>query len=118
MGMFRAALYHPDKQPSTESRSVAEPYFVRLRLAQDTLLDPTRRFAYERFGPTIDQWRNSSSIRDYVIMGVQSMVPFYVGSLFVMIVLTTLGYLDEGRYVRNLSIHSPLSFFPLPSKCN
>ena len=95
----RAALHHPDKATSDESRHASETYFVHLKLAQDTLLNPTKRFAYDRFGPDITQWRHCSSIRDYILVGVQSIAPYYVAGALFMIILGVLGYLEWGRYV-------------------
>jgi hypothetical protein len=73
-----------------------------LKLAQDTLVDPVKRFAYDRFGPSSTEWKHCSSIRDYVMMGLQGLVPYYAASALFMVVLGVLGYLDFGRYVGNV----------------
>lgn len=78
----------------------SESYFVDLKVAQDTLINPVKRFAYERFGPDMLQWQHCSSIRDYLLVGLQSSVPVYVGSIIFLVILSTLGYLQWGRYVR------------------
>ncbi|KAI9810233.1 MAG: hypothetical protein M1827_006367 [Pycnora praestabilis] len=101
-----AALHHPDKVSSAEAREGSEAYFVHLKLAQDTLLDPTKRFAYDRFGPDIIQWRHCSSVRDYVLVGVQAIAPYYVAGGFFMMILGVLGYLEWGRYWRYISFAS------------
>jgi hypothetical protein len=77
----------------------SESYFVNLKVAQETLLDPVKRFAYERFGPDMLQWQHCSSIRDYLLVGLQSTVPVYVGSIVFLVILSTLGYLQWGRFV-------------------
>jgi hypothetical protein len=96
-----AAIHHPDKVSSTSLSS--EGYFVHLKLAQDILLDPAKRFAYDRFGPEITQWRHCSSIRDYLFNGLQSILPFYGAGAIFMYILGKLGYLEWGKYWRWLT---------------
>lgn len=93
-----AAMYHPDKVSSTTPSS--EGFFVHLKTAQDTLLDPAKRFAYDRFGPEIAAWRHCSSIRDYVTHGVQQVLPYYLIGAAFMWVLGFMGYLEWGKYWR------------------
>lgn len=95
----RAAIHHPDKAVNAGDTLTSENYFVSLKIAQDTLLDPVKRFAYERFGPDMLQWQHCSSIRDYLLVGLQSTVPVYVGSIIFLVILSTLGYLQWGRFV-------------------
>ena len=106
-----AALHHPDKVASAafggkESGGAdTDAYYVTLKNAQDTLTNPTKRFAYERFGPDVLQWQHVSSIKDYLWTGLAGNALFYVGSYFFMVILGFLGYLNWGRYV---SGHLPL----------
>ena len=95
----RAAIHHPDKAVNAGDTTTSDDYFVSLKIAQDTLLDPVKRFAYERFGPDMLQWQHCSSIRDYLLVGLQSTAPVYVGSIVFFIILSTLGYLQWGRFV-------------------
>ncbi|KAL9058228.1 MAG: hypothetical protein Q9206_002019 [Seirophora lacunosa] len=97
-----AAIYHPDKAISPDDHANAEAYFVKLKSAQDTLTDPNKRFAYERWGPDILTWHHASSIRDYILIGLQSSGPVYGGSIVVMGLLSLTGYLQWGRYWRYL----------------
>ncbi|KAF3058443.1 hypothetical protein GL218_05704 [Daldinia childiae] len=74
------ALHHPDKVMSSAGGGDAADsadFFMHLKTASDTLVDPARRFAYERFGPDIVAWKHCVTIRDYVIRGVQVLVPYY-----------------------------------------
>lgn len=96
---FRAAIHHPDKVISGDNFAAGN-YFQLLKTAQDTLIDPTKRFAYERFGPEILKWQNCSSIRDYLMVGMQTIIPLYAGSIFFLVILGVLGYLQQGRFVR------------------
>lgn len=84
---------------SPDGHANAETYFVKLKSAQDTLTDSTKRFAYERWGPDILKWQHVSSVRDYIMVGLQSSGPLYGGSIVVMIFLSLVGYLQWGRYV-------------------
>ena len=72
---------------------------MKLKSAQDTLTDATKRFAYERFGPDMLKWQHVSSTRDYVMVGLQSAGPLYGGSIVFMIILSIAGYFQWGRYV-------------------
>ena len=97
-----AAIHHPDKVGASAPSS--EGYFVHLRLAQDTLLNPAKRFAYERFGPDISTWQHCSSIRDYILHGLQSVLPYYGVAAVFMYILGMFGYLEWGRYWRWLTL--------------
>ncbi len=84
---------------------------MQLKLAQDTLLAPAKRFAYERFGPAaVTQWQHCATVRDFVVTGVQATLPYYVGGMLLLMVLSTLGYGEEGRYVS-------ISLSPSPNLC-
>lgn len=96
---LRAAIHHPDKAVNAGDTITSEAYFVNLKTAQDTLLDPVKRFAYERFGPDMLEWQHCSSVRDYLLAGLQSTAPVYIGSIIFLIILSTLGYLQWGRFV-------------------
>ncbi|KAI1763992.1 hypothetical protein GGR53DRAFT_341351 [Hypoxylon sp. FL1150] len=93
-----AALHHPDKVMSDAD------FFMHLKAASDTLVDPARRFAYERFGPDIGSWKHCVTVRDFVGRGVQVVLPYYGLAALVMYVLGLLGYLDWGRYWRWLTL--------------
>ncbi|KAK0613430.1 hypothetical protein B0T14DRAFT_485139 [Immersiella caudata] len=61
-----AALYHPDKATAGGDANAVNAYFVHLKTAADTLSDPAKRFAYERFGPDAVRWNHCVTIRDYL----------------------------------------------------
>ena len=105
----RAALYHPDKT-STEDpllHAAAEANFVALKTAQDTLCDPVKRFAYDRFGPDMLKWQHCKTIRDYLTTGLQSSaLPLYAGSVIVLGALSFTSYLQYGKFWRYLTFIS------------
>ena len=71
---FRALArrYHPDKVGEQ-----GEAFFILLRRAHDALSDPTKRFAYDRFGASIAEWKDCDSTRDFMRRGLLGLVAFY-----------------------------------------
>lgn len=94
-----AAIYHPDKLNAQTSKT-HEDFFRKLKVAQDTLLDPARRFAYDRFGPSVANWNFVTTHRDYISVGMQQTLPYYGAGAVLMYVLGLFGYLQFGTYWR------------------
>ena len=102
-----AALYHPDKISTEDpiAHAAAETYFVNLKSAQDTLSDPIKRLAYERFGPDVLKWQHCKTYRDYIFAGMQaSSFPLYLGAVFFLGILSFTSYLQWGRFWRYLAL--------------
>lgn len=79
----------------------AEAKFVTLKTAQDTLCDPVRRFAYDRFGPDMLKYQHCKTIRDYLITGLQtSALPLYAGSIIFLGLVSFTSYLQYGKFWR------------------
>lgn len=92
-----AAQFHPDKVGLDNG---AEAQFIFLRRAQETLADPVKRFAYDRFGPDMMSWGDLKTMRDYVTTSLsKSLLPQYIGGFATMIVLNWLWWANWGRYV-------------------
>ncbi|KAK0545111.1 hypothetical protein OC846_005017 [Tilletia horrida] len=72
-----ARQYHPDKL-TDENRESGEAFFLLIRKAHDTLTDPMKRFAYDRFGPTVLDWRTPKTLREYMLHGFKESILFYV----------------------------------------
>jgi hypothetical protein len=104
----RTVQFHPDKATGS-NRDEIEAIYVNLKLARDTLVDPVKRFAYDRFGPEILQWRHCKTLRDFVLHGVQKNAIPYIGSMFMLVVLPFLGYLEDGKFWRYLVVASLLA---------
>jgi len=79
---------------------------VHLTLAKDTLLDPAKRFAYDRFGPDVTRWQHCKTIRDFLVTGAQSTLPYYASSSIAMVAMGFLGFFEWGRYWRYLAFAS------------
>lgn len=105
-----AAKLHPDKiQQQNGPESVgAEAAFVHLKLAQDTILDPAKRFAYDRFGPVVVrvQQPGLKTIKDYVYAGLKSLVPEYAKGALALVVLNYFWLPKWGQYWRYLAVLS------------
>ena len=95
-----AASAHPDKNPNLGGLD-ADVAFIRIRTASDVLSDPVKRFAYERIGPDIVEFRNCTTVRDYAVIGSGRALPFYVSSGIFMLASSVLGIWDQGRFVRS-----------------
>jgi hypothetical protein len=92
--------YHPDKISDPVQREIASAYFVHLKTARDTLYEPAKRFAYDRFGKDMLEWKECTTAGEYTWRGLKQALGYYIGSSIVLIGMTMLGYLENGRYVR------------------
>ena len=102
-----AAKFHPDKvRPGNDDALDVEAAFVHLKLAHDTLLEPAKRFAYDRFGPAIVrvQQPGLKTIRDYVYAGLRSLIPEYAKGGFMLVVLNYFWLPRWGQFWRYLAI--------------
>ena len=102
-----AAQHHPDKLTHGDGLDSGgvDGLFVLLKMAQDTLLDPAKRFAYDRFGPDIVNWGAEKTREDFLYAAVQrSMIPQYAGGLITILFLNFTWWSDWGRYVSAFSL--------------
>lgn len=102
----RTITHHPDKITDPQSRPYAEALYVHLKLCRDVLVDPAKRFAYDRFGPEILNWRHCTTIQDYVKTGLQNTFMYYSGTGAVLVVLGLVGYLKQAAFVSPNDIDS------------
>ncbi|EEQ33177.1 conserved hypothetical protein [Microsporum canis CBS 113480] len=120
-----AALFHPDKARQTSTASAlgnmteeggdVDAFFVMLRLAQDTLLDPVKRFAYDRFGAgVVDRPEGAGkalSMGAYFYEGLFALVPQYLAGFLMMVVLNMFWFSAWARYLTLLT-HPNATFIP------
>ena len=64
-------------------------------IAKETLTDPAKRFAYDRLGPDIIEWKHAKTIMDYVVIGGRRLIPFYVGSVVAMLGAQWFGFFEN-----------------------
>lgn len=89
---------------------LAEATFIHLRRASDTLIDPAKKFAYDRFGSSMLEWKHCVTIKDYIQTGASQIVPYYVVSAAFLALLGFFGYMESGKYWRFLTMASLLVF--------
>ncbi|KIW54682.1 hypothetical protein PV05_07028 [Exophiala xenobiotica] len=102
-----AARYHPDKlHENGQAFPGADVVFVKFKLAHDTILDPAKRFGYDRFGPGIVQVHQPGlkTIRDYVYAGLRSKVPEYLSSAAMLIILNYIWLPRWGQFWRYFAV--------------
>jgi hypothetical protein len=97
-----AAQHHPDKLNQHQQTTLSDSFFVYLKQAQDTLLDPSVRFAYDRFGPQVNEWRNIKTGQDYLYAGLKKVLTQYIGGLGAILVVNWVYWSSWGRYVSRL----------------
>ncbi|GAA5949627.1 hypothetical protein JCM3765_002730 [Sporobolomyces pararoseus] len=68
-----ARLYHPDKVGKG-----GEERFVELRRGIDILENDNKRWAYERFGPSILEWGKLVTSREFLVKGATNSGAFWV----------------------------------------
>ena len=97
--------FHPDKVGPNVDRDKANDYYVHLKHARDIILDPAKRFAYDRFGPdALRQCNNCLTVKDYVNHSLLTVLYTYGALLVFLFGANALGYLKDGAYWRYLSL--------------
>jgi len=103
--------YHPDKIGPNVNRDRANDFYVHLKHARDIILDPAKRFAYDRFGPSIfAQCQSCLTIKDYTDSALLTAVTTYGALLIVLIGANALGFLTDGSYWRYLGLLAVATF--------
>ncbi|QGA21842.1 hypothetical protein EYB26_009553 [Talaromyces marneffei] len=95
-----AAQHHPDKLNQQQQTTLSDSFFVYLKQAQDTLLDPSVRFAYDQFGPQVTEWINIKTTQDYLYTGLKKALIQYLGGLGAILVVNWVYWSSWGRYWR------------------
>ncbi|KAL6705943.1 hypothetical protein ACN47E_006222 [Coniothyrium glycines] len=103
--------YHPDKVGPKVDRDVANDYYVHLKHARDIIIDPAKRFAYDRFGPGIfAQCHTCLTVKEYTDSGLMTAATTY-GALFIFLIgANALGFLKDGSYWRYLGLLAVATF--------
>ena len=101
-----AAKFHPDKIRESESASAADAFFLHLKLAHDTILDPAKKFAYDRFGPVVVQVNHPGlkTIRHYVYAGLRAKAPEYAGNAVLLVILNYVWLPQWGQFWRYFAV--------------
>ncbi len=103
--------FHPDKIGPGVDRDAANAYYIHLKHARDIILDPAKRFAYDRFGPDIfRQCQSCLTVKEYVDSALLSAVTNYGVLLVFLIGANALGFLKDGSYWRYLGLLAVATF--------
>jgi DnaJ-domain-containing protein 1 len=103
--------YHPDKIGPNVDRDLANNYYVHLKHARDIVLDPAKRYAYDRFGPDIfAQCPSCLTIKEYTDSALLTTGTTYGMLLIVLVGANALGFLTDGSYWRYLGLLAVATF--------
>ncbi|KAF4584079.1 Chaperone protein DnaJ [Ophiocordyceps camponoti-floridani] len=96
-----AAMHHPDKTGSDDDGF----FFMHLKAVSDTLQHSAKRFAYERFGPSVLTWTECVTIREFVTRGfLLSILPHYSIAAATIYLLGLTGYMETAKLHRWLML--------------
>jgi curved DNA-binding protein CbpA len=103
--------FHPDKIGAGVDRDAANAYYVHLKHARDIILDPAKRFAYDRFGPDIfRQCQSCLTVKEYVDSALLNTMTNYGVLLVFLIGANALGFLKDGSYWRYFGLLAVATF--------
>lgn len=108
-----AIRYHPDKIGPNIDPDQANDYYVHLKNSKDIVIDPVKRFVYDRFGPgIIAQCSPTTCVtaRDYIIEGLTETITLYVALLSMLMGANALGFMREGTYWRYIGVLAVATF--------
>lgn len=99
-----AVRFHPDKV-GPDVDATGDEAFSHLKLAQDTLISPVKRFAYDRFGPAIVRYtphehEKLQSKGDYVYAGLRSLLPQYIQGGISLVLMNYFLFPKYGQFWR------------------
>jgi len=80
-----ARANHPDRVGKQ-----GEDLFMQVRVAYESLKNPTTRFAYERFGPDVLTWRDCKTTKEYLKKGLIHGSGFYIASAVILLLMSGL----------------------------
>ncbi|PSN72662.1 hypothetical protein BS50DRAFT_545377 [Corynespora cassiicola Philippines] len=103
--------FHPDKIRPGVDRDRANDYYVHLKHARDIILDPAKRFAYDRFGPDIlRQCQQCLTTKEFTDNALLSSVGTYGALLVFLLGANALGFMKDGAYWRYLALLAVATF--------
>lgn len=88
---------HPDR-----AGPQSEALFIEIRKVYEALSNPTKRFAYDRFGSQAIDWIECVTSREYIQRGLTASSGFYIGMIGFLLVWSIFSSGNLGTYWRNL----------------
>ncbi|KAJ4292602.1 hypothetical protein N0V90_009265 [Kalmusia sp. IMI 367209] len=102
--------YHPDKV-APRDRDRANDFYVHLKHARDIVLDPAKRWAYDRFGPDgLRQCVKCVTIKEYTDNALVVAMGTYGALTLFLVGANALGFLTDGAYWRYLALLAVAAF--------
>jgi curved DNA-binding protein CbpA len=103
--------FHPDKLGPNVDRDAANAYYIHLKHARDIIVDPAKRFAYDRFGLDIfKQCPSCLTIKEYTDSALKTAAVNYGALTIFLVAANALGFLKDGLYWRYLGILAVATF--------
>lgn len=68
-----------------------ETYFIQVQGAFEALKDPVVRFAYDRFGPDVLQWKECSTMKEYLRRGLLSSLMYHIAMGAGLVLMSIIG---------------------------
>jgi hypothetical protein len=101
-----AIQYHPDKiKGGDREKEQANAFYVHIKDMREIVLDPAKRFAYDRFGPDVfQQCRGCLTVKEFVDNSLVTAVGTYGVLLVFLFGANALGFFKDGAYWRYLAI--------------
>ncbi|RPA76610.1 DnaJ-domain-containing protein [Ascobolus immersus RN42] len=97
--------YHPDKVGMAGAEQ-----FVLIKTAYETLGNPAKRFAYDRWGPQVLEWKGLETLAEYVEAGLKGVIKFYVGYGLGLVGLGVLRRMSGQKFWRFFAFSLLLTF--------
>ncbi|CBX97677.1 hypothetical protein IAQ61_001111 [Plenodomus lingam] len=105
--------YHPDKIGPNIDPDQANDFYIQLKNSRDIILDPVKRFAYDRFGPgIIGRCPRETCItaKDYLWHGLGEVLLIYVAVFLGLMMTNAAGFMRQGSYWRYLGVLAVATF--------
>lgn len=97
--------FHPDKVGPSIDREKANDFYVYLKHARDIIADPVKRFAYDRFGPSIlNDCPKCLTVHEYTDHAALTIAVTYGAWLAILVGANALGFFKDGSYWRYWAI--------------
>ncbi|KAA1476486.1 hypothetical protein DENSPDRAFT_785166 [Dentipellis sp. KUC8613] len=74
--------------------------FIAVRAGYEALMDPTKRWAYDRFGPDFLYCRDCTTHHDYLQWGLGQSLVFHVMAFLVLLIFSAIGYENNVSFWR------------------
>lgn len=103
--------FHPDKLGPNVDRDAANAYYIHLKHARDIIVDPVKRFAYDRFGLDIlQQCPSCLTVKEYTDTALKTAAVQYGALTIFLVAANALGFFTDGLYWRYLGILAVATF--------